>query len=182
MKLTFWGAAGEVTGSCSLLETEHLKILVDCGMFQGGDFNEKRNHDPLPFNAAELTHVFVTHAHLDHVGRLPLLIKGGYSGNIYTNPATAQLAQLVLEDALEVMMYNHKKLGTPILYEASDIALVVDRFTPVDYYVHQLLKGPYEEFYVTFHDAGHIFGLCLGLFLLCSCVSFLKNAPLNVIR
>jgi metallo-beta-lactamase family protein len=62
MKLTFWGAAGEVTGSCSLLESDQTKLLVDCGMFQGGDFNESRNSNPLPFNPVELSAVFVTHA------------------------------------------------------------------------------------------------------------------------
>jgi metallo-beta-lactamase family protein len=141
-----------------LLESDQTKLLVDCGMFQGGDFNESRNSNPLPFNPVELSAVFVTHAHLDHVGRLPLLIKGGYQGYIYTNPATAELARLVLEDALEVMTYNNKKLNTPILYSATDIAEVVTRFKPVEYRIPTIIKGVGNECAVTFYDAGHIFG------------------------
>ncbi len=154
MTITFYGAAHEVTGSCSLVDTGTHKILVDCGMFQGGEFNEKKNHDPLPFNPEELSAVLVTHAHLDHVGRLPLLIKGGYTGLFYATPPTVELARLIMEDALEVMQYDHKKFGRPILYQAEDIAQVMARFKPVDYYEELALPAAR----VIFHDAGHIFG------------------------
>ena len=123
-------------------------------MFQGSDFNEGKNYDPLPFDPKELSAVLITHAHLDHVGRLPLLIKGGYTGLFYATPPTVELAQLIMEDALEVMEYDHRKFGKPILYEASDIAQVVAQFKPVDYYKELVLN----DAKVIFHDAGHIFG------------------------
>jgi len=162
MKLTFWGAAGEVTGSCSLLEINSKKILIDCGMFQGGEFNEEKNHDPLPFNPKDLHAVLVTHAHLDHVGRLPLLIQGGFTGPIYATSATAKLAILILEDALEVMTYDNKKLNKPILFSSSDIAAVAVQFKSIDYYTefNLISDSSSEPIYVEFFDSGHIFGAC----------------------
>lgn len=157
MKISFYGAAGEVTGSCSLLETGRQKILIDCGAFQGGDFVEERNGDPFVFNAKELSGVIITHAHLDHVGRLPLLVKNGYDGFIYATPPTADLIQLILEDAYEIMAYNAKKLGTPILYSPDDVASVVARCKKVDYYEKFVLPGP-DKISFTYYDAGHIFG------------------------
>ncbi len=185
MRITFYGAAHEVTGSCSLLEAEGLKILVDCGMFQGSNFNEGKNFDPLPFAAGELNAVIVTHAHLDHTGRLPLLIKGGFTGNFYATPPTIELTKLILEDAYEIMAYDNRKFGKPILYEQADIAKVMEQFKPIDYYAELILKNPKEvadellaqnvgasgktttvtkikiatgAVAVKFYDAGHIFG------------------------
>ncbi|TAN33820.1 MBL fold metallo-hydrolase [Patescibacteria group bacterium] len=178
MQISFFGAAREVTGSCNLLEAGKHKILIDCGMFQGSDFNEGKNSDPLPFNPAELSAVIVTHAHLDHTGRLPLLIKGGFDGYFYATPATVELTQLVLEDALEVMVYNNRKFGSPILYSQEDVAGVMGRFKAVEYGETMCLplprpplikgrgnvrlplnKGEEQEGVgMTMYDAGHIFG------------------------
>jgi metallo-beta-lactamase family protein len=163
MRITFLGAAGEVTGSCSLLEAAEKKYLVDCGMFQGGDFNDAKNHDPLPFDAKTLDAVFVTHAHLDHVGRLPLLVKNGFTGPIYATPATAELAKFILEDALEIMEYDHKKFAKPVLFDSTDIAAVVDQFHPVDYQTPFHPKNA-ANVTVNFFDSGHIFGASFILF------------------
>lgn len=163
MNITFWGAAGEVTGSCSMLEVGSKHFLVDCGMFQGGEFNETKNFDPLPFDARTLDAVFVTHAHLDHVGRLPLLTRAGFTGSIYTTPATAELAVLILEDALEVMTYDHHKSGKPILFESSDIAAVKSLFHTVDYHKSFQPKDC-EDVTVQFYDSGHIFGAAFIVF------------------
>ncbi len=133
MKITFFGAAGEVTGSSSLVETGQYKILIDCGMFQGSDFNDAKNHNPLPFNPSELSHVFITHAHLDHTGRLPLLVKNGYTGHFYATAPTLELAELVMKDAHGIMLYNNKKFGKPILYDETDIAAVVAEGKRVEY-------------------------------------------------
>ncbi|MBT6819552.1 MAG: MBL fold metallo-hydrolase, partial [Candidatus Magasanikbacteria bacterium] len=95
MKLKFCGAAGGVTGSCHLLETDKYKILVDCGMFQGGKFNEGKNHEDFPFNPAEIDVLLVTHGHLDHVGRIPKLIKDGFKGKIWMTKATCEFAELI---------------------------------------------------------------------------------------
>jgi len=155
MKLIFCGANLEVTGSSHLLETQGRKFLVDCGMFQGGHYAEDRNWNPFPFDAASLEAVILTHAHLDHCGRLPLLVKAGFSGPIYTNPATADLARLVLLDAVEVMRYNEKKNGVPVLFDESDVAETVGRFRRVDYNQDTTLG---DGAFFTFKDAGHILG------------------------
>ena len=145
MRISFFGAAREVTGSCSLLETEGKKILIDCGMFQGGEFNEKKNHDPFPFNAKEINSVIVTHAHLDHVGRLPILAKEGFTGPIYATPATIKLMQLILDDALEVMRYNERHLGHAVLFAEEDIAKVASQFVAVDYSTPQVVGARFKE-------------------------------------
>lgn len=157
MRLTFCGAAGEVTGSCYLLETNNKKYLVDCGMFQGGEFNEDRNWNAFPFNPAEIEAVILTHAHLDHTGRLPKLIKEGFRGVIYANPATKELTRLVLLDALEIMLYNQKKNGIPLLYNQDDVEETMKLFKNVDYLEKHKLT---ENCFFTFKDAGHILGSC----------------------
>lgn len=155
MYITFYGAAGGVTGSCSLVEANNKKILVDCGMYQGSDFNEGKNSDPFAFNPKELESVIVTHAHLDHTGRLPILIKNGFEGKFYATPATIELTELILEDALSIMTYNNHKFSSPILYNQSDIAGVMQQFKPVDYYEEFSLS---EDIKFKFYEAGHIFG------------------------
>jgi len=155
MKISFHGAAQEVTGSCNLIEFENKKILIDCGMFQGGEFNEEKNHELFQFDPRTLNAVIVTHAHLDHVGRLPILIKFGYTGYIYATPATIEFAELILDDALQVMRYNSLKTGSPVLYDESDIAQVMSQFKAIDYYKEY---EPLPKCKFKFYDAGHIFG------------------------
>src|SRR3989338_2449940 len=98
MKLKFCGAAREVTGSCYLLQTKKAKIIVDCGMFQGSDFNEGKNHDSFPFDPKEIDAVLVTHAHLDHIGRIPKLVKEGFKGKIWLTKGTGDFAVLIWTD------------------------------------------------------------------------------------
>ena len=121
MKISFHGAAVEVTGSCTMLQAQGQKILIDCGLFQGGDFADGKNFEDFDFDPKEINAVILTHAHLDHVGRLPKLIKNGFKGFVYTTPPTADLAGLVLEDAYEIMSYNNKKFGAPLLYSLEDV-------------------------------------------------------------
>jgi metallo-beta-lactamase family protein len=133
-------------------------------MFQGSEFIDIRNSLPFPFDVAGLTAVVITHAHLDHVGRLPLLIKAGYTGYIYATPATIELLELILRDAWEIMRYNHEKFGSPILYDVSDIAAVVDQCKPVTYYEERSLTGD-DQLKIKLYDSGHIFGAaCVEVF------------------
>ncbi|MFH1292247.1 MAG: MBL fold metallo-hydrolase [bacterium] len=155
MKISFHGAAGEVTGSCSLVKTEQEKFLIDCGMFQGGKKTEQQNLEEFSFNPMELDCVIITHAHLDHIGRLPLLIKAGYQGPIYATTATADLAKLILEDALHVMQQNYKHHSDPVLYDSTDVSACLQQFKITDYGSATIIKNKAK---FTFHDAGHIFG------------------------
>lgn len=144
-----------MTGSNSLLEAAGSKILIDCGMWQGSEFNAQKNFDSLPYNPKEISAALVTHAHLDHVGRLPLLTQRGYKGYFYATPATRDLAQLIMEDALAVMSYNNRKFGKPVLFEKNNIDAVMRQFKTIDYYKDfEVAPGVMIKLY----DAGHIFG------------------------
>lgn len=155
MKLTFCGASHEVTGSCYHLETTQANVVVDCGLFQGSEFSDEKNFKDWPFKPSEVKAVMITHAHLDHVGRLPKLVKDGFSGPIYATPATAELARLVIEDAFRIMFYEHEKFQRPLLYNDLDVHRAVSLFEPVEYN-KKITVAPGVE--ATWHDAGHIFG------------------------
>ena len=99
MRISFHGAAREVTGSCHLVDTGESKLLLDCGMIQGGKEHHERNREPFPFDVGDLSRVILSHAHLDHSGRLPLPRKVGYKGPILTTEATAHLLEILLADA-----------------------------------------------------------------------------------
>src|SRR5215831_18802485 len=105
MKIKVVGAAGgEVTGSAYFVQTERAKVLVDAGMFQGGKKSEAKNRLPSGVNLSKLDAVLLTHAHLDHTGRLPLLIKHGYSGRVFATSATIELAELILQDSARLQV------------------------------------------------------------------------------
>ncbi|MEK7640510.1 MAG: MBL fold metallo-hydrolase, partial [Patescibacteria group bacterium] len=104
MKLTFYGAAKQVTGSNFLLETNGQKFLIDCGLNQGGSFVEKKNFEPFPYNPKEISAVFVTHPHIDHVGRLPKLYKDGFRGKVYSTIPGRDAANLLLLDSEHILI------------------------------------------------------------------------------
>lgn len=155
MSISFFGAAHEVTGSCHLVETRNKKILLDCGMFQGGNFNEAKNHDPFPFDPASIDVVLVSHAHLDHTGRIPKLVKDGFRGTVYATKATCEFARLIWEDAYHIMEHDHRKFQSPVLYDERDVAAAVSVCSGVDYNTPVDLG---DGVTALFHDAGHIFG------------------------
>jgi len=96
MQLQFYGAAGQVTGSCHILECNGSRLLLDCGMIQGRAADEQGNHQPFPFEPAAIDAVVLSHAHIDHSGRLPLLVKRGFQGPIYTQRASLELCRVLL--------------------------------------------------------------------------------------
>jgi len=155
MKIKFCGADKEVTGSCHLLEINNKKILIDCGMFQGTNFNAGKNYDDFLFNPEEIDFLLLTHAHLDHCGRIPKLVKQGFEGKIYTTKGTSELANLIWEDAYSIMKYNNKKFDYPVLYNPSDIKKAKQLFVGVGY--NQEIKLD-KDLKIVFKDAGHIFG------------------------
>ena len=105
MKVKFCGASIGVTGSCHLISTDNHQILLDCGQFQGGKETEKMNEEPFPFDPTAVECVVLSHAHIDHCGRLPLLVKRGFKGAIYCTDATADLLDVMLKDSA----YIHEK-------------------------------------------------------------------------
>src|SRR5258708_7608726 len=163
-KLTFWGAAGSVTGSRYLVEAAGKRLLVDCGIFQGSQELQDRNYKPLPADPETIDYLVLTHAHLDHTGWLPVLVKSGYRGPIYANPATIELTAILLkdsahlqeEDLLHARVYKDcYHVEQPPLYTTEDVdpALKLIKSMP--------RSGAYSispEFRVTSYDAGHILG------------------------
>ncbi|OGH85273.1 MAG: hypothetical protein A2493_01115 [Candidatus Magasanikbacteria bacterium RIFOXYC12_FULL_33_11] len=155
MNIHFCGADEGVTGSCHLLDTGKMKILIDCGMFQGGDFNEGLNHDSFPFEASEIDVLLVTHGHLDHIGRIPKLVKEGFSGKIYATKGTRDIMPLIWYDAYNIMAYDNRKFGYPVLYEESDIAEAQALCHGVNYHEEIDLGNGAKA---VWKDAGHIYG------------------------
>ncbi len=165
MKIKFCGASSGVTGSCHLLTTENHKILLDCGQFQGGKSQEALNAEPFPFDPAEVECVILSHAHIDHCGRIPLLVKRGFRGKIYCTDATADLLDVMLKDS----GYIHEKdaerqsrkalrAGKPPvepLYTYNDAVEALQYVEPVLY--NQLIELN-ENMKIVFNDAGHILG------------------------
>lgn len=165
MKIKFCGAAEGVTGSCHLLSTENHKILLDCGQFQGGKAQDALNEEPFPFDPAEIECVVLSHAHIDHCGRLPLLVKRGFRGAIYCTDATADLLEVMLKDSgfihekeAEWQSRKNERAGRkPVepLYTVKDSEETLKYVRPVMY--DQLFEIN-DEMKVVFNDAGHILG------------------------
>ncbi len=155
MRLTFFGAARGVTGSCFLLEAGGKKLLIDCGLFQGTWFAGEENAHPFYFSAKEIDAVLITHAHADHVARIPKLHHAGFRGPMYATTPTRDLAELILYDSVKLMSYDAVEFNAPILYTEHDVRAVLRQFKDVRY------RKPFELFpgvRVTFFDAGHILG------------------------
>lgn len=155
MKISFFGATQEVTGSCILIETNQTNFLVDCGIFQGEKFSEQKNLEKFIFDPKKIDFVLLTHAHLDHCGRLPKLSKEGFLGKIYCTAATADFAELILMDSARVIQEEAKKTGLPVLYHEADVIKILPNFEVLEY---QQEKNITPNIKVCARDAGHILG------------------------
>lgn len=165
MRVKLFGAAGEVTGSAYYVETENGSVMVDFGMFQGSKMAESRNRLPSSLNVGALKAVLLTHAHLDHVGRLPLLAKAGYKNPIYCTEATVDLTRLILEDAAKIQQYDaerwnrkRRKQGLPPvepIFDQDDVNRVMDLMRPVEYDKHMTV---FDGLTARFVEAGHLLG------------------------
>lgn len=163
--LTFLGATGQVTGSCYLLETDANRILLDCGLFQGSNETEKQNSADFPFDPAKIDAVVLSHAHLDHCGRLPKLVKEGFNGSVYLTSASFPLLDLMLRDAVHIQFRDtewenkrRERAGKELLeplYELEDVEALLDLRKPIEYGHKTQIFSDIE---VTFHEAGHILG------------------------
>jgi metallo-beta-lactamase family protein len=155
-QVTFESGVGTVTGSNFLVETlSSKKILVDCGMIQGEKFAMSENRAPFNYEPATIDVLVVTHAHLDHVGRIPKLVKEGFTGVIYSTPETKELAELVLNDAVGILATEALQHSVSPLYERHDVDQVFPLWKTVPY--HESFS-PTEDASVLFKDAGHILG------------------------
>ena len=168
MKISFHGADRGVTGSCHLVECAGKRILIDCGLYQGSHELTEENSQPFGFDPADIDYLLLTHAHLDHCGRIPLLVKRGFQGEIITTSATRDLARLVMLDAAhlqeEEAAYqmrkaarhgNHRATIQP-LYTTLDALDALDLFNRKAVYGRSLSLGRHAR--VSFFDAGHILG------------------------
>lgn len=173
IKLNFFGAVQNVTGSCTLVEANGARILVDCGLYQERDL-KKRNWDPFPVEPSAIQAVLLTHAHLDHCGRLPKLVKEGFNGKIFCTPATAEIAQIIMKDSafLQEEDIKHKKARherqgktSPFpyepLYTIADAEKAATLLVPVGYNISVPVTAGMTA---VFREAGHIFGsACIKL-------------------
>lgn len=164
MFLTFLGANGTVTGSKTLVETPHGRVLVDCGLFQGPREIRSRNWDPFPLPPATIDAVVLTHAHLDHCGYLPALVRDGFTGPIYTTPNTAALAAIVLRDSAKLQEEDtafaqrkgfSRHAEPHALYGLADAEQAIAQFQPVEFRID---FTPIPNVTARFDPAGHILG------------------------
>nr|MBI1232673.1 MBL fold metallo-hydrolase [Cytophagales bacterium] len=167
VKVKFLGAAGTVTGSRFLLEFDNLKILVDCGLFQGLKEFRLRNWEPFPVNPSEIDMVFLTHAHIDHSGYLPKLVKEGYSGPIYGTTPTLDLVEILLldagklqeEEAKYALKKGYSKHEKPApLFTVKDAERVFPLLQPMEFGEEQRFS---DRLHVTAYNAGHILGAAI---------------------
>ena len=170
MRVSFHGAAREVTGSCHLVDTGAARVLLDCGMIQGGRERHERNREPFPFDVHDLAAVVLSHAHIDHSGRLPLLVKAGFGGPVVTTEPTARLLEILLADSGRIQeedarwkIKRLKKRGKDAswvrpLYTEEDALAVIDRLETVPFSQPHSLDGAGT---VTFVPAGHILGAAI---------------------
>lgn len=159
LNIYFYGGVGEVTGANFLLSEpgdNGKRFLIDCGLIQGTKSNEKKNFDPFDYDVKSIEAVFITHAHLDHIGRIPKLVKSGYNGPIYSTPPTMEISEVSLLDSLNVFEHenNNNEANQPALFNEADVKKAMSQWRTLNY--HQPLQ--LGDFTIVFRDSGHILG------------------------
>ena len=158
VKIYFYGGVGHVTGANFILEEmregKTFRIMVDCGLAQGGAKERAKNHEPFPYTPREIDALIVTHAHMDHIGRIPKLVKDGFRGAIYSTEATSEIVVPMFDDQLNLMQISLKEYGEKPLFNENDVEMALSLWNTRSYYT------PFEigPFSVLFKDAGHILG------------------------
>ena len=151
-KLTFYGGVGSTTGANIMLEYGGKFILVDCGLLQGARFAEEKNFEPFKYNPKDVDFLLITHAHMDHIGKVPKLVRDGFKGKIISTKATLDLAEPMLADALKVMQTRHPD---KILFKEGDIRAALSIWSGYDYEEKIEL---FENCVLEMQDAGHVLG------------------------
>ncbi len=159
--VTFWGGVGSVTGANFCLEGEDFKVLIDCGILQGSPDAAKVNALEFPYDLTTVGSLFITHAHMDHIGRIPKLVKDGFTGTIFSTPATKELAQLMLGDAVRILDSDARKHGLLPPYTPADVAKSFSQWKTIPYHTETQIT---PHLSVVLRDAGHILGSSMYLF------------------
>lgn len=152
----FYGGVGSVTGANFLLTLPEVSLLIDCGVFQGGEQAEAHNADAFPYVVETIDALLVTHAHMDHIGRIPKLVAAGFRGPIYSTPETMAIAPIMFDDAVHIMEEHARHDGRTPLFKRDDIEKTMALWHGVPYHTPTSLKHGAATF--TFKDAGHILG------------------------
>ncbi len=153
-KIHFYGGAGYVTGANFILELEDKKIMLDCGLIQGGHFASDLNRRDFEYDPADVDYLFISHAHMDHIGRVPKLVRDGFRGKIFSTHATLSLAPIMFEDALKIMRSEAQKEGKEPFYDMEDVQKALSLWQGLDYYENLQIA----ELSVELKNAGHILG------------------------
>jgi metallo-beta-lactamase family protein len=167
IRVTFHGGTGWVTGANFLLENvsttggKPTKILIDCGMYQGGEDASDKNYEDFTYDPSEIDYLIITHSHADHIGRVPKLVKDGFRGKIYSTEASYDLAEVMLADSLKIIGYEAKKKEIDPMYEKEDVEQAFKLWRQIP--LHNPLEIP-GGFTMTLHDAGHILGSAMAKF------------------
>lgn len=155
MRVSFYGGVGKVTGSNFLVSGNNGKILVDCGIEQGSDFSEKNAYAPFPYDVKKIDALVLTHAHLDHCGRIPRLVREGFRGKIYMTPPTRDLAELILRDSANILREDAVRRGMEPLYEEKDVDEVFSLVETPDYHTEKEVATGLS---IYLRNTGHILG------------------------
>ncbi len=159
MKLVFYGGTGTVTGANFLVESldnsgKKTSLLIDCGLMQGTEVSDRFNRQPFPYNPEEIHFLIVTHAHMDHIGRIPKLVKDGFKGKIISTPPTKEIAEILFEDALGIMDSDARKSGVSPIYDRQNVQNALSLWETVEY--HNVFGLGGVSIYL--RDSGHILG------------------------
>ena len=155
LRLSFYGGAGKVTGSNFLVANDRTNVLVDCGIEQGADVATEDVYGPFPYDPGAIDALVVTHAHLDHVGRIPKLVRDGFRGKIYMTPPTRDLAELILRDSVGILGEDAKRRGLPPLYEERDVGRAFSLIEALEYHEEKEIAPGLTAY---LRNTGHILG------------------------